>query len=345
MAKKAPHGRGPLSALAGVPGLPGALVRAALAALVQTAGVVLLSAGLAHAVARAAGLAAGPVTTPLVLAAAGVALRAVAGTVGEVLAARDARRAEDVLRRALLHRLAASPAAVEAGGGSGPAAVLAATRLHDLGPALATYLPALAQTLVVPPVVLLALAWTDLLSAGLVAITLPLVPVFMILVGRFTQSATADSARALDRIAAHVTELVRGLPVLVGLGRAAEQTAALARLGEAHRTRTLATLRIAFLSALVLELIATLSVALVAVTVGVRLVEGHVGLAIGLTALLLAPEAFAPLRALGSAHHASEDAALAAAEARAVLAAPPADAPAVVADDDPRGVPTSPSRG
>ncbi|MET0764805.1 MAG: thiol reductant ABC exporter subunit CydC [Blastococcus sp.] len=329
---------GPLGALAGVTGLRGALVRAALAALAQTAGLVLLAAGLAHAVARAAGLVEGPVTGPLVLAAAGVAVRAAAGTLGEVLAARDARRAEDELRRALIGRLAVSPAAVRAAGGSGPAAVLATTRLHDLGPALATYLPALAQTVVVPPVLLLVLAGTDLLSAVLVAVTLPLVPVFMVLVGRFTRDATADSARALDRIAAHVAELVRGLPVLVGLGRAADQAAALARLGEAHRTRTLATLRVAFLSALVLELIATLSVALVAVTVGVRLVEGHLGLAVGLTALLLAPEAFAPLRALGAAHHAAEDASLAASEARAVLSAPaPAAAGSGGPDDDPRG--------
>ncbi|RBY97902.1 thiol reductant ABC exporter subunit CydC [Blastococcus sp. TF02-8] len=330
-------GRGPLGALAGVPGLTGALVRAAAAALVQTAGLVLLAGGLAHAVARAAGTAAGPLSVPLALAAAGAVLRAVAGTVGESLAARDARRAEDRLRRDLLERLAASPAAVTAAGGPGPAAVLATTRLHDLGPALATYLPALAQTIVVPPVLLLVLAATDLLSAVLVAVTLPLVPVFMVLVGRHTQSATADSARALDRIAGHVAELVRGLPVLVGLGRAAEQTAALASLGEAHRTRTLATLRVAFLSALVLELIATLSVALVAVTVGIRLVEGHLALSLGLTALLLAPEAFAPLRALGSAHHASEDAALAAAKARAVLAAPVATPPAAAVPDDPRG--------
>jgi ATP-binding cassette subfamily C protein CydCD len=330
-------GRGPLGALAGVPGLTGALVRAALAALAQTAGLVLLAAGLAHAVARGSGLADGPLTGPLVLAAAGVALRSAAGTIGQVLAARDARRAEDRLRRDLLDRLAASPAAVAAAGGPGPAAVLATTRLHDLGPALATYLPALAQTVVVPPALLLVLAATDLLSAVLVAVTLPLVPVFMVLVGRYTQSATADSARALDRIAAHVAELVRGLPVLVGLGRAADQAATLARLGEAHRTRTMATLRIAFLSALVLELIATLSVALVAVTVGLRLVHGDLPLALGLTALLLAPEAFAPLRALGAAHHAAEDATLAAAEARAVLAAPPASPPRPVGDDDPRG--------
>ena len=119
-----------------------------------------------------------------------------------------------------------------------------------------------------------------------------------------------------------------------GLGRAADQLAALAALGEAHRRRTLATLRIAFLSALVLELLATLSVALVAVTVGVRLIARHLGLDVGLLALLLAPEAFAPLRALGSAHHASEDAAEAAAAARAVLAAPGRPRPAG-ADDRP----------
>ncbi|SFP52457.1 ATP-binding cassette, subfamily C, CydCD [Geodermatophilus dictyosporus] len=333
--------RGPLAPLAGVPGLPGALARAALAALGQTAGLVLLAAGLAHAVARAAGTADGALLPPLALAAGGAALRALAGTLGELAATRDARRAEDALRRALLGRLAASPAAVTAAGGPAPAAVLATTRLADLAPGLATYLPALAQTLVVPPVLLVVLAATDLLSAGLVAVTLPLVPVFLALVGLATRDGTADAARALDRLAAHVAELVRGLPVLVGLGRAADQVAALAELGEVSRRRTLATLRLAFVSALVLELVATLSVALVAVTVGLRLVHGDLALATGLTALLLAPEAFAPLRALGAAHHASEAATLAAAEARAVLAASGGRSPVAAAspatDDDPRG--------
>ncbi|MGY1593311.1 thiol reductant ABC exporter subunit CydC [Geodermatophilus sp. SYSU D00708] len=338
MAISARRERGPLAPLAGVPGLPGALARQAVAALVQVAGLVLLAAGLAHAVARAAGLADGPLTGPLVAASAGAALRAVAGSLGDLLADRDARRAEDRLRARLLARLAGSPAAVAAAGGPGPAAVLATTRLADLGPGLTTYLPALARTLVVPPVLLAVLAGTDLLSAALVAVTLPLVPVFMALVGLTTRDGTTAAARALDRIAAHVAELVRGLPVLVGLGRAAEQAAALAELGEASRRRTLATLRLAFLSSLVLELLATLSVALVAVTVGLRLVHGEVALAAGLTALLLAPEAFAPLRALGAAHHANEDAALAAAEARAVLAAPAAAPPATTPDgDDPRG--------
>ncbi|MGY1771088.1 thiol reductant ABC exporter subunit CydC [Blastococcus sp. SYSU D00813] len=332
--------RGPLAALDGVPGLRGTLVRAALAALAQTAGLVLLAAGLAHAVARAAGYADGAVLPPLAVAAGGAALRAAAGAVGELLAARDARRAEEQLRERLLARLAASPAAVEAAGGPGPAAVLATTRLADLAPGLTTYLPALAQTLVVPPVLLVVLAWTDLLSAVLVAVTLPLVPVFMVLVGLTTRDGTAESARALDRIAAHVAELVRGLPVLVGLGRAADQVTALAELGEAARRRTLATLRLAFLSSLVLELVATLSVALVAVVAGLRLVHGDLPLAVALTALLLAPEAFAPLRALGSAHHATEAATLAAAEARAALAADDGRAAVLAAggpDDDPRG--------
>jgi ATP-binding cassette subfamily C protein CydCD len=321
----------------------GALARAAATALAQTVGLVLLAAGLAQAIARVAGLADGSPARPLLLAAVGVALRAAAGTLGEVLAARDARRAEDELRRTLLDRLTGSSAAVAAAGGPAPAAVLATTRLSDLGPALATYLPALASTLVVPAALLAVLAWTDLLSAVLVAVTLPLVPLFMALVGRYTRDATVGSARALDRIATSVAELVRGLPVLVGLGRAAEQAAALAALGEDHRRRTLATLRIAFLSALVLELIATLSVALVAVTVGLRLISGDLSLAFGLTALLLAPEAFTPLRALGAAHHAAEDATLAAAEARAVLAATPAAveaadaAGAAAGEDDPRG--------
>ncbi|MGR7026474.1 thiol reductant ABC exporter subunit CydC [Geodermatophilus sp. URMC 62] len=328
--------RGPLAPLAGVPGLPGALARAALAALGSTAGLVLLAAGLAHAVARAAGADGAPLP-PLAVAAGGAALRALAGTLGDLAADRDARRAEDGLRRALLGRLAASPAAVAAAGGPAPAAVLATTRLADLAPGLAAYLPALAQTLVVPPVLLVVLAATDLLSAGLVALTLPLVPLFLALVGLATRDGTAGAARALDRLAAHVAELVRGLPVLTGLGRAADQVAALAELGEVSRRRTLATLRLAFVSALVLELVATLSVALVAVTVGLRLVHGDLDLAVGLTALLLAPEAFAPLRALGAAHHADEAATLAAAEARAVLAAP-VTPPAPAGDgDDPRG--------
>jgi ATP-binding cassette subfamily C protein CydCD len=332
-------GRGPLGQLAGVPGLRSALIRAAVCALGSTAGLVLLATGLATAVARAAGLAAGTPVAPLALAAAGAALRGLAGTAGQLLAERDARRAEEELRTRLLDRLTGSSAAVAAAGGPGPAAVLATTRLADLAPALAGRLPALASTLVVPPVLLLVLARTDLLSAAIVALTLPLVPLFMALVGAHTRDGTTAAARALDRIAAHVAELVRGLPVLVGLGRAADQATALAELGETSRRRTLATLRLAFLSSLVLELIATISVALVAVTVGLRLVHGELPLAVGLTALLLAPEAFAPLRALGSAHHAGEDAALAAAEARAVLAAPAAVPwhPDPADDDDPRG--------
>ncbi|GAB2935661.1 thiol reductant ABC exporter subunit CydD [Rhodococcus aerolatus] len=321
--------RGPLAALEGTPGLRAALVRAGLVALVRTGGLVALAVGLSGAV--AAVVDGGAVTGWALLALAGTAVRAGAGGLGDVLAARDARRGEDALRSRVLTRLLAGRGeAVDAAGGTGPAAVLAGTRLHELGPALATVVPALADAAVVPLVVLVALGATDPLSAVLVGVTLPLVPLFLALVGMHTRDSTAAAAAALDRVAEHVAELVRGLPVLVGLGRAADQLATLARLGRAHRERTLATLRVAFLSALVLEVLATLSVALVAVTVGVRLVGGSLGLQVGLLALLLAPEAFGPLRALGAAHHASEDAAEAVRASRELLALPVA-VPAVTA--------------
>ncbi|MQA36372.1 ABC transporter transmembrane domain-containing protein, partial [Modestobacter roseus] len=189
------EGRGPLGALAGVPGLPGALARSAVLALVQTAGVVLLAAGLARAIADV--FSGTTPTAALGVALLGAAVRALAGGLGTVVATRDARRAEDTLRRRLLARLLGGQGeAVTAAGGTGPAAVLATTRLHDLGPALATYLPALAQTAVVPPVLLVVLGVTDWLSALLVAVTLPLVPLFMALVGLHTRDQTAESARA-----------------------------------------------------------------------------------------------------------------------------------------------------
>ncbi|WP_127783055.1 thiol reductant ABC exporter subunit CydC [Rhodococcus sp. X156] len=315
--------RGPLAPLAGVPGVRAALLRAGLAALGQVVGMVLLAAGLAAAladVARGSQAGGDGPAAMLAVAAAGVGVRALSGFLGDVAVERDARRGEDTLRRRVLDRLLAGEGeAVQAAGGTGPAALLAGTRLHELAPALVTVLPALAQTVVVPPVVLVALLATDWLSGVIVACTLPLVPLFMVLVGWHTRERTTAAALALDRIAEHVAELVRGLPVLVGLGRAADQLAALSRLGQAHRVRTMATLRVAFLSALVLEVIATLSMALVAVSIGLRLVHGEMPLQAGLFALLLAPEAFAPLRALGSAHHASEDAAAAVAAAEEVL--------------------------
>jgi ATP-binding cassette subfamily C protein CydCD len=160
----------------------------------------------------------------------------------------------------------------------------------------------------VPLVVLAALAVIDWPSAAIVALCLPLAPLFMVLIGRYTRDQTLATVRALGRISTHITELVRGLPVLVGLGRAGERLAQLRRLSRDNRQEAMRTLRTAFLSAAVLELLATLSMALVAVTAGLRLVNGSAPLATGLAALLLAPEVFVALRMLGAAYHSADDA-------------------------------------
>src|SRR5690606_23621815 len=145
------------------------------------------------------------------------------------------------------------------------------------------------------------------LSALIIVITVPLVPLFMILIGRHTQQRTDAALSALTRLADHLTELARGLPVLVGLGRVDEQTRALDGIQRRYRQRTEETLRWAFLSALALELIATISVAVVAVFLGLRLLNGTMALEPALIALILAPECFTALRDVDTAFHASQD--------------------------------------
>jgi ATP-binding cassette subfamily C protein CydCD len=153
----------------------------------------------------------------------------------------------------------------------------------------------------------MAILITDVQSAVLIAITIPLIPLFAILIGRYTEQRTAKSADATARLSGHLLELVRALPVLTAFGRAEAQAEAVRRVGEQHRKATGTTLRVAFLSAFALETIATLSVALVAVDIGLRLVGGTLGLATGLLVLVLTPECYLPLRAAGAAFHASED--------------------------------------
>ncbi|WP_188782226.1 ATP-binding cassette domain-containing protein, partial [Sinomonas atrocyanea] len=210
-------------------------------------------------------------------------------------------------------RVASSPAAT---------AVLAGRGLDGLDALYTQYLPALVQTAVLPLLVGARILGADWVSALILVLTLPLVPVFMILIGRHTLEAVAEAQQSLLRLGSHLVELAQGLPVLVGLGRAAEQRRALGELSRAYKGRTMATLRVAFLSALALELISTISVAVVAVFIGIRLVHGDMTLEAGLLALILAPECFQPLRDLGTAHHASEDGAEALRRTRARIGAP-----------------------
>ncbi|MBN9620676.1 MAG: ABC transporter, partial [Actinobacteria bacterium] len=168
-------------------------------------------------------------------------------------------------------------------------------------------LPAAVAAMVVPPVVLVRIGLADWSSAVILAVLLPLVPLFLALVGITTHRHVQRQYAALGQLAGRFVDLLRGLTTLRIYGRAEAQEEALRRVTDSYRQRTLATLRVAFLSGLVLDLLAALSVAVVAVDVGLRLDGGHVSLATALLVLLLAPELFAPLRAVGAHHHATEE--------------------------------------
>ena len=186
-------------------------------------------------------------------------------------------------------------------------ATLAVGGVDALETAFARYLPQLVLATVVPVAVLALVASIDLLSAGIMLLTLPLVPVFMWLIGRYTERRTAERREALRLLATHFLDVVRGLPTLRAFNRGEAQAERIAQVSDEYRRATMGTLRVAFLSGAVLELAATLGIALVAVTVGVRLVEGGLGLEAGLTVLVLAPELYLPLRNLAAQYHASAD--------------------------------------
>ena len=187
------------------------------------------------------------------------------------------------------------------------AAVVITRGLDGLRPYFTSYLPALFLAGILTPAAVAVMALYDLQSAAIVLIALPLIPIFMVLIGLVTAERSAASLAAMTTLQSRLLDLVAGIPTLRALGRAAGSAQRIAELAAAHRRSAMATLRIAFLSALVLELLATLGVALVAVSVGLRLVFGEMTLSAGLTALLLAPEVFWPLRRVGVEFHAAQD--------------------------------------
>nr|WP_276584384.1 thiol reductant ABC exporter subunit CydC [Brevibacterium permense] len=199
------------------------------------------------------------------------------------------------------------------------AAVTVTRGIDDLDDYFTTVVPALTAAAVVPIVLLVRIVFSDVLSAVIIAVCLPLVPMFMVLIGRYTAESTSETMAALERLSDHLAELAEGLPVLIGLGRSRDHARRLRELGERYHQANLTTLRIAFLSSLALELIATISVALVAVVIGLRLVNGTMELGDGLLVLLIAPECFIPLRELGAGYHASENGREARERARSLL--------------------------
>lgn len=182
---------------------------------------------------------------------------------------------------------------------------LLSTGLEDLRPYFVSFLPQLVLVCTVTPAALGVILLLDFWSALIALLVIPLIPIFMILIGRFTQAASEDKLASMKRLTAQLLDLMSGLPTLRGLGREKAPRTHLHALGAANTKATMATLRVAFLSGGVLEFLTTLSVALVAVEVGMRLVFGNISLFHGLAVIMLAPEVFEPLRQVGAQFHAS----------------------------------------
>ena len=189
-------------------------------------------------------------------------------------------------------------------------------------PYVARYLPTLVGAAVLPPAVIVAMAWLDPVTAIIPIFTLPLLPLFAALIGSATADATATRWRTLAQLSGHFLDVMRGLPVLVGYGRATHQAGMVREVSERHRRATVSTLRLAFLSSAALELLATISVAIVAVWVGIHLAEGRMELWPALPLILLAPEAYWPIRRVGAEFHSAADGAQALADIAAELETP-----------------------
>ncbi|MER6672060.1 thiol reductant ABC exporter subunit CydD [Streptomyces sp. NPDC000983] len=272
--------------------------------------------------------------TPLLLLAAVAVGRAVVAWLTELAAHRASAAVKSELRGRLLDRAAELGPGWLGGQRTGSLVALATRGVDALDDYFSRYLPQLGLAVVVPVAVLARIVTEDWVSAAIIVGTLPLIPVFMMLIGWATQARTDRQWRLLSRLSGHFLDVVAGLPTLKVFGRAKAQADSIRRITGEYRQATMRTLRIAFLSSFALELLATISVALVAVTIGMRLVHGEMDLYIGLVVLVLAPEAYLPLRQVGAQYHAAAEGLAAAEEIFAVLETP---APASGSADVPSG--------
>ncbi|QCW51079.1 thiol reductant ABC exporter subunit CydD [Nocardioides dongxiaopingii] len=263
--------------------------------------------------------------TPALVLVAVVAGRALVSVVVDVAAAAAAARVGAGLRRTVLRAAVDLDPVTLARHRVGELGVLATRGVAAVEPYLTRYLPALALAAVLPLLVLAAIATQDLLSALVVVLTLPLVPLFAALIGMATQEKVDRQWRLLGQLSGHFVDVVRGLPTLVAHRRARAQSEQIADVTDRYRRANTDVLRLAFASSAALELIATLSVALVAVTVGLRLAAGGLDLQTALVVLLLAPEAYWPLRRVGAEFHAAAEGTATFEAIHDLLAAPPAD--------------------
>ncbi|ARI53418.1 ABC transporter [Streptomyces sp. S8] len=261
--------------------------------------------------------------TPLLLLAAVAVGRALVAWLTELAAHRASAAVKSELRGRLLERAAHLGPGWLSGQRTGSLVALATRGVDALDDYFARYLPQLGLAVVVPVAVLARIVTEDWVSAAIIVVTLPLIPLFMILIGWATQSRMDRQWQLLSRLSGHFLDVVAGLPTLKVFGRAKAQAESIRTITTQYRRATLRTLRIAFLSSFALELLATLSVALVAVTIGMRLVHGDLDLYTGLVVLILAPEAYLPIRQVGAQYHAAAEGLSAAEEIFAVLETEP----------------------
>ena len=249
-------------------------------------------------------------------------LRGLVSWATEVIAHRSAASTKSALRTALLRKIVANR-----GAGTDPGAIAAAVGrgIDALDPYFARYLPQMVLAVVVPLSVIGVMAALDPWSAVVVATTIPLIPIFAALTGAATRSRVSRRWQAFSDLNSAFVEAVRSLPTLKVYGRGREAVARFGRLAEAHRIETMATLRIAFLSALTLELVATISIAVVAVAVGLRVLGAGLELQPAITVLILAPEAYLPLRSLAAEFHSAAEGVEAAGRVLDELEAPAAE--------------------
>ena len=329
------------------------LLGGAVAAGVVSAGLLIVQAlALAHVVDGAAfrGRGLGELRDSLVVLGAAVAGRAAMAAATEWLGRRAAAQAMGELRhRVAAHVLSAQGRRVDEArrGDLATAAVHGVDALSDY---YARAVPQLALAAAVPPALVAVVLWHDPLVGVLLGLTLPLVVIFMVLVGRASAERIGERRVALGVLGAHFLDVVRGLPTLRAHGRAEAQAQTLGEIGERYRAESVAALRVAFLSALVLELLAMVGTAIAAAVVGVQLAGGALGFEAGLVVLLLAPEVYNPLRLAGQRYHAAEDGAQAAQTLLEVMDARPARAPLAAdaavarhAAGAPAGAPAAPS--
>lgn len=322
----------------------GSFIAVAVIALAQTAVVVAFGWLLTRAIIEA--IDGGQVTAAIAALAAVIAVRAALIWLREFVAARAAARVQSQLRARLLDAITRLGSAWLSTHHSAGLATVAGRGLESLDAYVGRYLPQLVQTAIATPILVAVIWWCDPISGIAITLTIPLIPVFMALIGWATRTVQRRQWQTLARLATRFSETVAGLSTLKVFGRAHRAVDAISRITGDYRRETMRVLRVSFLSGFALEFLASISVAIVAVSIGFRLIDGTISLDVGLFVLLLAPEAYLPIRQVGVQFHAAAEGVAATEDVFAILDADAAhrgdgggpDAPAEIAPTAPSAV-------